>query len=50
MHFANSFIDESFMNPCGEPLDFPSTFGRIVEGLEVEEASQEEWDEAVKKK
>lgn len=46
----NSFIDESFMNPLGEPIDYLPSFGRIVTGLEVGEASQEEWDEAVKNK
>ena len=40
----NSFIDERYMNPAGEPLPFTGCF---VPGLVVKEITQEEWDEAV---
>ena len=47
MNQKDNFIDESIMNPHIEPLDYLPSFGRIVPGLEVGEATQEEWDEAV---
>lgn len=40
----NSFIDESYMIPSGEPIPFTGSF---VPGLVVKEITQEEWDEAV---
>lgn len=43
MRPQNSFIDERYMNPAGEPLPFTNTF---VPGLVVKNITQEEWDEA----
>lgn len=44
----NSFIDESFMSPHGEPIEYTPSFGRNTPGIVVEKATEDEWNEAVK--
>lgn len=48
MNVQNHFIDESVMSPSGEPLEYVPVFSRESPGLVVNDASQDEWDEAVK--